>query len=417
VPVASPERGLDVCREVDARTALRAYSRDVESSDTTVLTEKLAVTGWSPRRRLILDIGLSVVLTANAVAAGGWSDEYPNPGPVTGVLMGVAGAALVFRRLAPTPAFVVSFGCMAATSLLFGSYQAGSSLLIAIVAMYSAVAYRVALPVVLGVGLLLVIAESVGSGWPGAIGSALFVGLVLVLAGGGGFLARRLRELSAANAALRELVQLESAATTQAAISAERARIARELHDILSHSLAVVALQTGAAEHAWGHDDERALESVRAARATSLEAIEQLRALLTAVNDDPSGERVPLPTLEDLPVLAARSTDAGFRVDYDVIGDPRPVPLQVQASVYRVTQEGISNALKHSSSPGCRIRLLYDVDVVSVLVDDAGGSVTSSSGSQLGLAGIRERAAVFGGHVEAGPRSDGGWRLHVAFPS
>jgi signal transduction histidine kinase len=193
--------------------------------------------------------------------------------------------------------------------------------------------------------------------------------------------------------------------------------VARELHDILSHSLGVVVLQTGAAEHAWDSDPQRARESLRAARVTSLEAIEQLRTLLSVVRDDPSADRAPVPTVEDLPALASRATQAGFQVDLEITGTPRPIPPQVQASVYRVTQEGIANAMKHSGAHGCRIRLRYQPDAVLVEVDDDGGAATQPTGSQLGLAGIRERAALLGGHVEAGPRTSGGWRLTVAFPS
>ena len=252
---------------------------------------------------------------------------------------------------------------------------------------------------------------------PEALGGMVFVAIFLGLAGGAGYLMRRLRELSAANVALRELVQLESASTTRAAVDDERARVARELHDILSHSLGVVVLQTGAAEHAWDSDPERARESLRAARVTSLEAIEQLRTLLSVVRDDPTADRAPVPTLDDLPALAERTTRAGFRVDLDVVGPARSVPPHVQASVYRVTQEGIANAMKHSGAGGCRIRLEYLPDSVVVRVDDEGGAATARIGSQLGLAGIRERAALLGGRVEAGPRDDGGWRLAVAFPS
>ena len=217
---------------------------------------------------------------------------------------------------------------------------------------------------------------------------------------------------------MRELVQREAQSATRAAVEDERARVARELHDILSHSLGVVVLQTGAAEHAWASDPDNALESVRAARTTSLEAIDQLRALLSVVRDDPTADRSPIPTIGDLPELAARTTRAGFRVDLEVEGTPRPVPAQVQASVFRVTQEGISNAMKHSGSRHCRIRLSYLPDAVVVEVDDDGGQrPPSATGSQLGLAGIRERARVFGGAVDAGPRDSGGWRLTVAFPS
>jgi signal transduction histidine kinase len=371
-----------------------------------------------PRRaRGLLDVVLALGLGGLAALAGLTSDEYPNPGPVTAVLMGAAGFVLVVRRTRPVLSFVACLGLMSIVCVIFGTYQAGTSLLIGLVACYSALAYGVSrglfIPVIIGFAL----ANSSGP-MPGRLGGALFVVASMGLAGAGGLLVRRLRELTAANIALRELVELQSAATTRAAVEDERSRVARELHDILSHSLGVVVLQTGAAEHAWTADPVRARESLHAARETAVEAVDQLRLLLGVVRDGPTGERVPVPRLDDLDELAARSRAAGFDVRLETTGHPRPVPAEVQASVYRVAQEGIANAMKHSGAHACRIRVEYQPDCVVVEVEDDGQGSRSAAGSQLGLVGIRERAAVFGGRVDAGPRSAGdGWRLEVAFPT
>jgi signal transduction histidine kinase len=331
--------------------------------------------------------------------------------------MGAAGFVLVFRRSRPVVSFVASLGLMSLVCVLFGTYQAGTSLLIGLVACYSALAYGVSLAVFIPVLLGFALAESSGP-MPGRLGGALFVVISMGLAGAGGLLARRLREVTAANIALRELVELQSEAVTRSAVEDERSRVARELHDILSHSLGVVVLQTGAAEHAWTADPVRARESLHAARGTAVEAVDQLRLLLGVVRDGPTGERVPVPRLEDLDALTARSRAAGFDVRLELVGDPRPVPAEVQASVYRVAQEGLANAMKHSGAHACRIRLEYQPGCVVVQVDDDGRASGSGVGSQLGLLGIRERAAMFGGRVAAGPRPAGeGWRLEVAFPT
>jgi len=371
--------------------------------------------GMGPRQ-WALDIGIAVLLGGFAFADALTSSDYPHPGWLTAALMGGAGAALALRRARPTIGFVATMSLMIAAALIFGPYQAGSSLLIGLVSCFSAIAYGVGWPLFAVMATLFAVIDNRGA-MPQAIGGMAFVAAFLTLAGAGGYLFRRLRELSAANAALRELVQREAESTTRAAVDDERARVARELHDILSHSLGVVVLQTGAAEHAWTSDPERAREAVHAARLTSLEAIEQLRTLLTVVRDDPSADRAPLHSMRDLPDLAERTTAAGFRVDLEVIGEERPVSPQVQASVYRVTQEGIANAMKHSGSAGCRIRLEYRPNEVVIEVDDDGGSTVAAPGSHLGLAGVRERAMLFGGRVDAGPRDAGGWRLRVAFPS
>lgn len=395
---------MTYARRVLAQAAVASESGEVR------LPHTMTIRNW------IVDAVVAALLTGYAFAAALTTTEYPNPGIGTALLLGLAGLALVIRRRLPTVSFIACLGAMSAAALIFGSYQAGSALLIGIVAAYSAMAYGVALAAVAGMVVLFAAAEALGGGPNGGISSALFCVLVLGFAGAGGLLARRLRQLSAANAALRELVERESEATTRAAVDDERARIARELHDILSHSLAVVALQTAAAEHAWTSDPERAGTAVRAARLTCLEAVEQLQTLVKVVRDDPGG-RLPLATMGDLAQLAASTTAAGFVVDYRVIGEPRPVSPQVQASVYRVAQEGISNAMKHSGGRRCSIKLTYEEQAVVVEVDDDGRQAVQGPGSAMGLVGIEERAAIFDGVMSAGKGSDGGWRLRVAFPS
>lgn len=367
-------------------------------------------------RRLTIDIALALALGGFAFASGLTSTGYPQPGLATALLVGGSGFVLVLRRIRPLLGFALSMGLLTLTALLLGPYQDGSSVLIAIVACFSAIEYGVNWPVFAALVGAFALIDNQGP-MPDALGGVAFVVALLALAGGGGYLVRRLRQLSAANIALRELVEMQSAATTRAAVDDERQRVARELHDILSHSLGVVVLQTGAAEHAWDSDPVRAREALLAARVTSLEAIDQLRALLSVVRDDPIAERSPIPGIDDLPDLASRTTAAGFTVEYAVKGRPRPVPAQIQASLFRVTQEGISNAMKHSGSAGCRIHLEYQPDAVVIEVVDSGGPATVAAGSRLGLAGVRERAHLYGGDVEAGPITSGGWRLKVAFPS
>lgn len=373
----------------------------------------------NPRRARLIDALLTVTLTGYGIAAGlhdaGAASEYPHPGPLTAALVGVAGVALWWRRTRPLPAYLTSIAALTLLVAVGGAYQAGSSLLIAIAATYSAVAYGVAPWTVAAGVLLLATAQGLGGGSLGGPGAAAFVLVALGLAAGAGWLAHRLRRLSAANQALRELLERETQARTEAAVEEERARVARELHDILSHSLAVVALQTAAADHAWDSDAVRARESLRAARDTSLEAVDQLKALLAVTRDDPAG-RESIPTVADLQLLVDRSTAAGFPVSLEVTGVPRELTAQIQASLYRIAQEGIANAMKHSGSPGCRIALAYEADRVLLRVDDDGRAGSAGDGARLGLTGIRERARLFGGAVSAGPRDGGGWQLQVTFP-
>lgn len=375
-----------------------------------------------------IDVGIAGVLGTYGAMAGLTSGEYPHPGPVTSVLVGAAGAALATRRSRPRLSVLLALSFLVLPSLLFGSYQAGSSLLIGLTASFSAAAYGASrwfvATAVAGFGVLDSLAGlASGHTLVEFLGSVAFVVAALGAAAAAGFVVCRMRALVAANIALRELVEQEAVALTHAAVEAERRRVAAELHDILSHGLGVVVLQTTAADHAWTVNPDRAREALLAANRTALDAVDQLHTLLSVVRDTPDGSLTPVPTLADLDALAAASSTRGFQVDLLIDGTPRPVPAAVQASVYRVAQEGITNALRHSGARGCRIRIRYDPSVVTVQVEDDGSGAGSGSGtgsavgSQLGLVGIRERARLFGARVEAGPREPKGWQLRVEFPA
>jgi signal transduction histidine kinase len=188
------------------------------------------------------------------------------------------------------------------------------------------------------------------------------------------------------------------------------------MHDILSHSLAVIVLQSGAAEQALERDPQRACEAIRAARTTAQEALSQLHIMLRMIRAEPDGWRDPAPDLDRLRHLAKQATAAGFPVELTMEGRPTPVPATVQTSLYRVAQEGLANSMKHSGAAGCQIVLRYLPDTVEVEVLDRGTGRQQGTGARVGLAGIQERASVFGGHVHSGPRPDGGWSLRVAIP-
>lgn len=362
-----------------------------------------------------IDVALAVLLGGLAFADGLASADYPQPGTATALLMGGAGACLVLGRVRPTLGFCAVMGLMAACAILLGPFQSGPSAVIGLVAALRAGLYGARVPAVVVAAAVFTVSDAKRT-WPAILFDSFFVLAVLGVAAAAGYAVRRWRATSAAHEARRELAEGESTLLAQAAVEAERARVARELHDILSHSLGVVVLQTGAAEHAWDSDPGRARQAVRDAGATSREAIEQLRTLLEVVRDVPDAERAPVPGIDDLRALAARTTEAGFPVALDVVGEVRPVTPQVQASVYRVTQEGISNALKHSGGSGCRVRVAFEPDQVRVEVTDDGRGASSGEGSQLGLVGVQERVALFGGTFEAGPVDGGGWRLGVALP-
>jgi signal transduction histidine kinase len=202
------------------------------------------------------------------------------------------------------------------------------------------------------------------------------------------------------------------------AVADERARIARELHDVIAHSVSVMVVQAGAAAEVLRVSPERAAEPLRAIQETGREALVELSRLVGLLRDDSADLGLaPQPGLADLERLVAQVREAGLRVDLEVEGAPRHVPLGVDLSAYRVVQEALTNALKHAGECSALVRLRYRPDALELeVVDDGPGRANGHVGGH-GLIGMRERIAVFGGEFRAGPREGGGFGVWVVLPA
>ncbi|GIG85777.1 sensor histidine kinase [Plantactinospora endophytica] len=200
------------------------------------------------------------------------------------------------------------------------------------------------------------------------------------------------------------------------AVAAERARIARDLHDIVAHNLAVMVALADGASYAAGTAPERAAETMAQVSATGRQALGEMRRLLGLLRDDAVG-RAPQPGLDDLAALVAQVRSAGPRIGLTVDGAPTECGPGVGLAAYRIVQEALTNTLKHAGPAAeVRIRLDFRPDGLHLeIVDDgAGRTATPGAGDGHGLAGMIERATAYGGEVEAGPRPDGpGWRVRA----
>jgi signal transduction histidine kinase len=212
------------------------------------------------------------------------------------------------------------------------------------------------------------------------------------------------------------LLEQEQATVAAAAAEEERRRIARELHDVIAHSLGVLVLQAGAAEQILEQDPDRARETLRSIRETGNEAIAELGTLLAVARGEPELSRHPQPRLRDLDQLVAGTREAGLPVEVRIEGRPRDLPPPVELSAYRIVQEGLTNALKHAAATQARVLLRFGEDELEVHVEDNGAGSGRGGGSRRGLAGIGERVALFGGRFHAGAESGGGWRLQATLP-
>jgi signal transduction histidine kinase len=223
--------------------------------------------------------------------------------------------------------------------------------------------------------------------------------------------------------ALREAEkERERVESERRAVADERLRIARELHDVLAHAMSVVAVQSGVGVHVIDSRPDEAKRILQTISATSRESMKEMRSLVDVLRENPelhADELAPAPGLEQLPELVGRITEAGVPVDLTIEGQRGAVPPGVDLAAYRIAQEALTNVLKHAGRARARLVVRYEPDAVHLEIDDdgrgaavvAGGAPFRSNGTGHGLVGMRERAALYGGALEAGPRPGGGYRV------
>lgn len=224
-------------------------------------------------------------------------------------------------------------------------------------------------------------------------------------------------------------LEAEQEAATRRAVEQERARIARELHDVVTHNVSMMTVQAGAARKVMDSRPDMARDALLAVEAGGRAAMSELRhvmGLLTMPEDAGGGpggaaakvDLAPQPGLGQLDALAGRARDAGVDVTWEVTGDAVPLPPGVDLAAYRVVQEALTNAVKHAAGAAVRIRVRYAPGELRVEVADTGGtaSPTAATGNARGLIGLRERLAVYGGTLDAGRRISGGYRVSAVLP-
>ena len=209
----------------------------------------------------------------------------------------------------------------------------------------------------------------------------------------------------------------EREAAARIAVAEERARIARELHDVVAHAVSVMVLQVGAVRHRLPktqEDDRDALGHVEQAGRT---ALAEMRHLLGAMRRDGDGvELAPQPGLDDLDALLEEIGRAGLPVRLHLDGDPLRLPRAIDLSAYRIVQEGLTNALKHARASRADVTVRYATDGIQIEVHDDGAGRSTDDGAGHGLVGIRERVKIYGGEMTAGAATGGGFVLSARLP-
>jgi signal transduction histidine kinase len=354
---------------------------------------------------VVLAITLAAVGTFDALRSGSW----PQPYIASAALVAFSALCLAWRRRRPLLAYTGTMGTMAVIAVGLGHYEAGSSIIIAFIATYTVAAYGDNLAYAIAVGLIFAVSTGVGQAPGDAVADAAFSVMALALPFAAGVTVRALG---------RRTASLETEQTIAAAKAAEeeRRRIARELHDIISHGLGLVVLQAGVADQVLDHDPNRAREALAQIRQTGQEAIGELSTLVGLIREDPPTSD-PQPTLADIERLVESTRAAGLDVHLRTQGPLRPLPAAVELNAYRVVQEGLTNALKHAGHAKVNVVLQYLPSNLEIEIVDDGHGAQRGSGGRYGLPGLRERVAVFGGRFEAGSQPAGGWRIRASFPT
>jgi Signal transduction histidine kinase len=388
------------------------------------LTEERTVAGR--RAPSVLDwlTALALAVIALIEVVGG---IFAGPVWVAAAVQVVVILPVAFRRLGPLSAITFSAAVSAAFLLTYGVVDgAGGSVAAAgtqLLLIYSVGRYTEGRGLLVGAVVALLYTAEQSIGRPTTVDG---VAINLVLIGGTlglGVAIRLQTERSIALAVAADQAREEQEATAQAAVKEERARIARELHDVVAHNVGLIVLQAGGARSVLATNPERARTALAQVEETGRQTLTEMRHLVGILREDGDEERQPLPRLERLPVLIDEARASGLTVDLDVEGSPVELPAGLELAAYRLIQEALTNVRRHAPTSHVQVQLRYEPDRLRIEVSDDGGSagaaaapVRDASDPGHGLIGMRERVRMYDGRMQAGPLPGGGFRVEAVLP-
>ncbi len=394
------------------------------------LVDRLSVGEGTVERVPVADVLLAIVLFIPSLLL--YAAE-PGEGISHTSLIGIAGwivlvamfGVLAWRRVAPSLTMAVA-GLATGAWFLVGFADAFIPTAV-MVALYSVTAYGSRSDGVASLVIteFFVVASFASIIFRGGEISLVVIGLNLLLFVGLWLLGERTRvrrELMLQYRERAEQAERSRELATELAVAEERRRIARELHDVVAHTVGVMVVQAGAGRRIAAREPDRALDTLAAIETVGRDALSDLRRMVGVLRDETAEQPLtPQPTLEALPELVRRLTDAGLPVQLETPGSPAALPSGIEVSAYRIVQEALTNVLKHAGAVR-EVRVCVDVDVdrdvLEIVVTDDGHGGTGAGdlgGAGSGLAGMRERVALFGGTLDAGPHP-GGYRVHAHLP-
>ncbi len=378
-----------------------------------------------PRRTDLL-IAAAITLVAQAET---WSTASLDPRPAYALAALAMTVPLAWRRSAPLAVMALIYVPLLGMALAGNRLDATYIMLVLLVAFASAGAYcdrrRAVAALLLGLGLLgLLLAVEVANvpdaEQPVGIGDFVFIGAIVSVVWA---LALTVRERSLRAGELEERAgRLERDVEEQAraAVAEERARIARELHDVVAHSISVIAVQTGSVRRRLRHERPAEACELTVVEQTAREALGEMRRMLGLLRADGDALALaPQPGIDELQRLVDQVRETGLRVDLELHGQRRPLPPGVDLAAYRIVQEALTNVLKHAGPARARVAVVFGTRELELEIsDDGNGAADGSSaagadGTGHGLVGMRERVALYGGALEVGAGSGGGFAIRA----
>jgi signal transduction histidine kinase len=271
---------------------------------------------------------------------------------------------------------------------------------------------RAGLAIVAGSAAIIVLNDPAHS-----LNEVLLVPATFALAWLGGFAQRERAEEALRAEERARHAEREREVAARIAVAEERARIARELHDIVAHAVSVMVLQVGAVRHRMPADFSEDVEALRGVEETGRSALGEMRHLLGAMRHGDDGpELAPQPGLGRLDALLQEIRRAGLPVELHIDGEPFGLPVAIDLSAYRIVQEGLTNALKHAHASEAHVHIRFAADELRIQVSDDGDGAADPVGHGHGLVGVRERVKLYGGEMTAGTANGGGFRLTTSLP-
>lgn len=377
---------------------------------------------WSLARAYGFDVLIAIAAVESALEVALRHDPLREPRTTpwfAAPAIALVVLALLGRRRFPFAAPASVWVLAAALSFVDGrlvpftasAYVAGFAAAFLLGNLRDAVRARLGLAIVLGGAAIVVYNDP--SNDPGEL---TFTPLLFAVGWLAGFAMRERGERAEAAEVRANLAEREREAAARIAVAEERARIARELHDIVAHAVSVMVLQVGAVRHKLPETLPEDREALQGVERTGRTALGEMRRLLGAMRDDGEDARAPQRGLRSLHVLSDEVGRAGLPVRLHVDGEPYPLPHALDLSAYRIVQEGLTNALKHAHASQAEVIVGYGSDELHIEVRDDGNGAMPNHDHGHGLVGIRERVKIYGGEMTAGTAKEGGFVLTTRLP-